>query len=82
MELFSSNTFFVVLFIPHITIYIFLADTLLGYEFNQKYKRVRKGDLVYNPYRVNIGSIGIVPSYLDGMLVSPAYVVFRPKSND
>lgn len=31
-----------------------------------------------NPYRVNIGSIGIVPSNLDGMLVSQAYVVVRP----
>jgi len=61
---------------------VFLGGVLLGYEFTQKYKRVRKGDLVYNPYRVNIGSIGIVPSYLDGMLVSPAYVVFRPRSGD
>jgi type I restriction-modification system DNA methylase subunit len=61
---------------------VFLDDMVLGYEFTQKYKRVRKGDLVYNPYRVNIGSIGIVPSYLDGMLVSPAYVVFRPSSSN
>jgi len=61
---------------------VFLGNMVMGYEFTQKYKRVRKGDLVYNPYRVNIGSIGIVPSYLDGMLVSPAYVVFRSKSGD
>ena len=61
---------------------VFLSNTILGYKFTQKYKRVCKGDLVYNPYRVNIGSIGIVPSYLDGMLVSPAYVVFRSKSEE
>lgn len=56
---------------------VFLDDTIIGSEFTQNYKRVKVDDLVYNPYRVNIGSIGIVPSYLDGMLVSPAYVVFR-----
>ena len=56
---------------------IFLGDTISGIEFTQKYKIVNTGDLVYNPYRVNIGSIGIVPSYLNNMLVSPAYVVIR-----
>ena len=56
---------------------IFLGDTIKGAEFTQNYKVVNTGDLVYNPYRVNIGSIGIVPSYLDNMLVSPAYVVIR-----
>lgn len=61
---------------------VFLGDTIPGSDFTQKYKRVRAGDLVYNPYRVNIGSIGIVPPYLDGMLVSPAYVVFRSKSDE
>jgi hypothetical protein len=61
---------------------IFLGDQIMGSEFTQNYKRVRAGDLAYNPYRVNIGSIGVVPSYLDGMLVSPAYVVFRSKSKE
>lgn len=56
---------------------IFLSDTIKGIDFTQKYKIANTGDLVYNPYRINIGSIGIVPSYLDGMLVSPAYVVIR-----
>jgi len=60
---------------------IFLSDTLKGSEFTQNYKVVNTGDLVYNPYRVNIGSIGIVPSYLDKMLVSPAYVVIRSINN-
>ncbi|MFH1031154.1 MAG: N-6 DNA methylase [Chloroflexota bacterium] len=61
---------------------VFLSDNILGSEFTQNYKRVRAGDLAYNPYRVNIGSIGVIPSYLDGLLVSPAYVVFRPKTTD
>lgn len=56
---------------------IFLTDLILGSDFTQSYQQVCAGDIAYNPYRVNIGSIGIVPAYLDGALVSPAYVVFR-----
>jgi len=58
---------------------VFLSDTLKGSEFTQKYKKVYAGDLAYNPYRVNIGSIAVIPSYYDGMLVSPAYIVFKIK---
>lgn len=58
---------------------IFLGDTILGEEATQAYKKARSGDIVYNPYRVNIGSIGVVPQHLDGSLVSPAYVVIRAK---
>ncbi len=61
---------------------VFLSDNVLGAEFTQDYKKVKAGDLVYNPYRVNIGSIGVVPPYLDDMLVSPAYIVFRPKTKE
>ncbi|MCF7794427.1 MAG: N-6 DNA methylase [Candidatus Cloacimonetes bacterium] len=56
---------------------IFLSDSVAGSEFTQDYQRVCAGDIVYNPYRVNIGSIGVVPLYLDKALVSPAYVVFK-----
>ncbi|MCX8130888.1 MAG: N-6 DNA methylase [Clostridia bacterium] len=51
-----------------------------GEEFTQSYKKVKEGDIVYNPYRVNVGSIGVVPEELDGGFVSPAYVVFRSKA--
>jgi len=61
---------------------IFLADTILGAEATQRYKLVRAGDIVYNPYRVNIGSIGVVPKYLDNSFVSPAYVVVRSKDEN
>ena len=61
---------------------IFLGDTIFGNEATQKYKIVRAGDLVYNPYRVNIGSIGVVPTYFDRCLVSPAYVVARAKADE
>lgn len=55
---------------------IFHAYDCLGEEINQPYKQVDSGDLAYNPYRVNIGSIGVVPPELGGNYISPAYVVF------
>jgi type I restriction enzyme M protein len=60
---------------------IFLGDTVMGSEFTQSYKVVHTGDLVYNPYRINIGSVAVVPSYFDGSLVSPAYVVAQTDSD-
>lgn len=42
-------------------------------------KIVHTGDIAYNPYRINVGSIGIVGEEYDGFLISPSYVVFRTK---
>ena len=42
------------------------------------YLVIEPGSIAYNPYRVNVGSIGITPEGIHG-LVSPAYVVFRAK---
>jgi type I restriction enzyme M protein len=66
---------------------IFLGEMIAGYEFTQEYKIknyqvVKAGDLVYNPYRINIGSIGVVPTHFEGGLVSPAYVVARAKADE
>lgn len=58
---------------------VVLNETLLGQDIKQSYKKVHAGDLVYNPHRVNVGSIGIVPDRLDGKYVSGIYVVFRSK---
>lgn len=44
------------------------------------YKIIEKGCFAYNPYRVNVGSIGLVSDDTRG-LISPAYVVFKPKPN-
>jgi restriction endonuclease S subunit len=60
---------------------IFHAYDCLGEEINQPYKLVDSGDLAYNPYRVNIGSIGVVPPELGGNYISPAYVVFATDSS-
>lgn len=51
-----------------------------GEDFTQSYKIVKTDDIVYNPYRINVGSVGIVESEYDGYLVSPAYVVFETKN--
>lgn len=42
------------------------------------YLVIKPGSFAYNPYRVNVGSIGLTPAGVTGV-VSPAYVVFRPK---
>jgi len=58
---------------------VVLNETRLGQDIKQSYKKVNTGDLVYNPHRVNVGSIGIVPERLNGMYAPSIYVVFRSK---
>jgi len=55
---------------------IFHAYDSLGKKIKQPYQKVDAGDFAYNPYRVNVGSIGVVPPELGGNYISPAYVVF------
>ena len=45
---------------------IFQEEQKKGREFKQKYIRVHAGDLVYNPHRVNVGSLGMVSEEMDG----------------
>jgi type I restriction enzyme S subunit len=42
------------------------------------YLVIEPGSFAYNPYRINVGSIGLAPEGLTGV-VSPAYIVFRTK---
>ena len=61
---------------------IYINETCTVEELNeksQKYKKVFKGDLVYNPHRVNIGSIGVVPELHANMYVPQIYPVFSIK---
>ena len=55
-----------------------------GWDFKDKYRyqRVEPGDIVYNPSRVNIGSIGVVPERFSGDLVSPEYIILRSNRLD
>lgn len=45
-----------------------------------EYIVVNENTFAYNPYRINIGSIGLTPSNFNGV-VSPAYVVFKTKDD-
>lgn len=56
-----------------------LSEFVRGEDFGPSYrpKQVRANDFVYNPMRINIGSIGLVPPEMDGALTSPDYIVFR-----
>ncbi len=58
---------------------IFDAYLEKGSNINQPYKRVEIGWLAYNPYRINVGSIGIKEQYHANEFISPAYVVFSCK---
>jgi len=45
-----------------------------------KHQYIEHNYFAYNPYRINVGSIGLTPENVIG-LVSPAYVVFKTKEN-
>jgi type I restriction enzyme M protein len=53
------------------------TDVKLGEDVKQKYQRVSTGDIVYNPHRFNVGSIGLVTEEYDGGYVPGIYVVFK-----
>ncbi len=55
---------------------LFDAYEEYGKNINQAYKKVNDGDLSYNPYRINVGSIGLKTKNHKFSLISPAYVVF------
>src|ERR1051325_5789344 len=58
---------------------IFDAYKEKGANINQSYKRMEKDWLAYNPYRVNVGSIGMRTDQHEHEFISPAYVVFSCK---
>ncbi len=58
---------------------IFDAFKETGDNINQAYKKLEVGWLAYNPYRVNVGSIGMRTEENQHEFISPAYVVFSCK---
>lgn len=58
---------------------IFDAYLEKGANINQAYKRMEQGWLAYNPYRVNVGSIGLRTEEHKHEYISPAYVLFSCK---
>lgn len=64
---------------------IYVGETYTANELdslNQKYKRVYPGDFTYNPHRINVGSIGVVPKLHKNMFVSNIYPVFYLTNDD
>lgn len=60
----------------------YISDILSASELDklsQKYKRVYPGDFAYNPHRINVGSIAVVPELHKNMFVSNIYPVFSVK---
>jgi type I restriction-modification system DNA methylase subunit len=55
---------------------IFLNEILPGAEINQAYYRVKAHEFCYNPYRVNVGSIGLNEFDIDNQIISGAYEIF------
>lgn len=58
---------------------MFDAYVELGKNINQAYIYVENGCLAYNPYRINVGSIGLKTDLQKNEYISPAYVVFKCK---
>ncbi len=58
---------------------IFDAYREQGSNIKQKYKKMQVGWIAYNPYRVNVGSIGMRTDKQNYEYISPAYVVFSCK---
>lgn len=54
---------------------IFDNEIMLGKNIKQPYKIVKNNFIAYNPYRVNVGSIGIKTEEQKFDLISSAYVV-------
>lgn len=61
---------------------IFLNEKLQAEETNQSYFIVSKNEFCYNPYRINVGSIGLNTYDYDNQIISGAYVVFGCKEDE
>ncbi|MCR4829386.1 MAG: restriction endonuclease subunit S [Bacteroidales bacterium] len=58
---------------------VFDAYTEHSSKIKQKYKKMELGWIAYNPYRINVGSIGIKQEEHHNNYISPAYVVISCK---
>ena len=55
---------------------VFVNEKLNPEETNQSYYLVKKDQFCYNPYRINVGSIGLNEYDYDNQIISGAYIVF------
>jgi restriction endonuclease S subunit len=61
---------------------IFVNEKLLGDNIKQSYFRVYKNQFCYNPYRINVGSIGFCEFEIENQIISGAYNIFGCKEDE
>jgi len=55
---------------------VFINEKLNGGDIKQAYFRVYKKQFCYNPYRINVGSIGFCEFDIENQIISGAYNIF------
>lgn len=55
---------------------VFVNEKLKGEKIKQGYFKVYKNQFCYNPYRINVGSIGFCEFDIENQIISGAYNVF------
>lgn len=61
---------------------VFVNEKLKGKSIKQTYFKVYKNQFCYNPYRINVGSIGLNEFDIEDQIISGAYNVFGCKENE
>ena len=61
---------------------VFRNDEMDASETNQSYYLVEKNQFCYNPYRINVGSIGLNTFDYPNQIISGAYIVFGCKEDE
>jgi len=70
-----SETEFTVLGVSNQT-GVFINEKLKGEDIKQVYFKVYKNQFCYNPYRINVGSIGFCEFDIENQIISGAYNIF------
>jgi len=61
---------------------VFINEKLKGENIKQGYYKVYKNQFCYNPYRINVGSIGFCEFDIENQIISGAYNVFGCKESE
>lgn len=61
---------------------VFVNEHLRGENIKQAYFKVYKNQFCYNPYRINVGSIGLCKFAFENQIISGAYNVFSCEESE
>lgn len=61
---------------------VFINERLNGADIKQSYFKVYKRQFCYNPYRINVGSIGFCEFDIEDQIISGAYNIFGCDENE